>query len=258
MQIDGTPPSSDRLKSFTLDKNELTKLLSLKLADLDLINFGLFAVEASRRGKFMVMTNFERCLKAGEYLLELAKFGHRLTFCFGWFPHDGSGLTYRSFLRELHHFYKLGRSLQGAEREAHLENLLSCHRDMLSFAGDAAKAKLLSAPDDAACGPLIPTRDPPALRLLRSYEARREHMDDTLSTMTPSAQLAPVHALSQAPTDASDAAAGKGTRRATKRPTSSVEASGSKAHLLRHDGDVVCIGNDRFSLNALRHKLGND
>eukprot|EP00965_Chrysotila_dentata_P001400 45712-Pleurochrysis_carterae.AAC.1 len=60
----------------------------------------------------MVMTNFERCLKAGEYLLEFAKFGHRLTIGFGWSPHDDSGLTYRSFLLELHHFYKLGRSLQ--------------------------------------------------------------------------------------------------------------------------------------------------
>eukprot|EP00965_Chrysotila_dentata_P162803 5376525-Pleurochrysis_carterae.AAC.1 len=27
-------------------------------------------------------------------------------------------------------------------------------------------------------------RDPPSLRLLRSYEARHEHMDDTLATMT--------------------------------------------------------------------------
>eukprot|EP00965_Chrysotila_dentata_P054471 1807571-Pleurochrysis_carterae.AAC.1 len=76
--------------------------------------------------------------------------------------------------------------------------------------------------------------------------------------MTPSAQLAPVHALSHAPTDASDAAAGKGTRRAVQRPTSGVEAPGSQAHLVRYDGDVVFIGNDRFSLNALRHKLGND
>eukprot|EP00965_Chrysotila_dentata_P054071 1794428-Pleurochrysis_carterae.AAC.1 len=72
MQTDGSPPASDRLRSFTLDKNELAKLLSLKLADLDLVNFGVFAVEASRRGKLMVVTNFERCLKAGEYLLELA------------------------------------------------------------------------------------------------------------------------------------------------------------------------------------------
>eukprot|EP00965_Chrysotila_dentata_P087679 2894637-Pleurochrysis_carterae.AAC.1 len=71
----------------------------------------------------MVMTNFERCLKAGEYLLELAEFGHRLKVGFGWSPHDGSGLTYRSFLLELHHFYKLGRSLQGSEREAQLAGL---------------------------------------------------------------------------------------------------------------------------------------
>eukprot|EP00965_Chrysotila_dentata_P020868 690936-Pleurochrysis_carterae.AAC.1 len=73
MQTDGSPPASDRLKSFTLDNNKLAKLLALKLADLDLINFGNFAAEASRRGKLMmVMTNFERCLKSGEYLLELA------------------------------------------------------------------------------------------------------------------------------------------------------------------------------------------
>eukprot|EP00965_Chrysotila_dentata_P091413 3018035-Pleurochrysis_carterae.AAC.1 len=67
MQTDGSPPASDRLKSFALDKNDLAKLLSLRvrLADLDLINFGIFATEASRRGKLMVMTNFERCLKAG-------------------------------------------------------------------------------------------------------------------------------------------------------------------------------------------------
>eukprot|EP00965_Chrysotila_dentata_P164940 5445947-Pleurochrysis_carterae.AAC.1 len=65
MQTDGSPPASDRLKSYTLDKNELAKLLALKLADLDLINFGIFAAEASRRGKLMIMTNFERCLKSG-------------------------------------------------------------------------------------------------------------------------------------------------------------------------------------------------
>eukprot|EP00965_Chrysotila_dentata_P217435 6189993-Pleurochrysis_carterae.AAC.1 len=49
MQTDGSPPASDRLKSFTIDKNELSKLLSLKLAVLDLINFGNFAAEALRR-----------------------------------------------------------------------------------------------------------------------------------------------------------------------------------------------------------------
>eukprot|EP00965_Chrysotila_dentata_P034051 1133913-Pleurochrysis_carterae.AAC.1 len=75
MQTDGSSPANDRLKSFTLDKNELSKLLSFKLADLDLINFGIFAAEASRQGKLMVMTNFELCLKAGEYLLELAELG---------------------------------------------------------------------------------------------------------------------------------------------------------------------------------------
>eukprot|EP00965_Chrysotila_dentata_P212462 6187050-Pleurochrysis_carterae.AAC.7 len=106
----------------------------------------------SRRGKLMVMTNFERYLKAGECLLELAEFGHRLMVMgFGWSPHDGSGLTYRSFLLELLHFYKLKRSLQGSAREAHLEHFVTCYRDTLSFAvGGAAKAKLLSAPDDAS------------------------------------------------------------------------------------------------------------
>eukprot|EP00965_Chrysotila_dentata_P187159 6171957-Pleurochrysis_carterae.AAC.3 len=44
----------------------------------------------------MVMTNFERCLKAGENLLELAEFAHRLAVGFGWSQHDGLGLTYRS------------------------------------------------------------------------------------------------------------------------------------------------------------------
>ena len=83
LQTDGSPPASDRLKSFALDKNELAKLLSLKLADLDLINFGIFATEASRRGKLMVMTTFKRCSKAGQYLLELAESGHRLTVGFG-------------------------------------------------------------------------------------------------------------------------------------------------------------------------------
>eukprot|EP00965_Chrysotila_dentata_P258081 6213095-Pleurochrysis_carterae.AAC.3 len=161
------------------------------------------------------MTNFERCLKSGEYLLELAEFDHRLTVGFGWPPHDGSGLTYRSFFLELHYFYKLGRSLQGAEREEHLEHLLTCYRDTLNFAGSAAKAKLLSFPDDEAFGTLVPSRDPPALRLLRSYEARREHMDDTLATMTPSAQLEPVHALAHAMPDPHGVVdSGKAARRA--------------------------------------------
>eukprot|EP00965_Chrysotila_dentata_P231364 6198313-Pleurochrysis_carterae.AAC.5 len=100
-------------------------------------------------------------------------------------------------------------------------------------------------------------RDSPSLRLLRSYEARREHMDDTLATMTLSAQLAPVHALSDAQADGSDPAAGKAARRAAQQPTQTKEAR-SKAHLVRYDGDVVSVGNDRFSINALRHKLGND
>eukprot|EP00965_Chrysotila_dentata_P143840 4752370-Pleurochrysis_carterae.AAC.1 len=258
MQTDGSPPASDRLKSFTLDSNELAKLLAFKLADLDLIDFGVFAAEASRRGKLMVKTNFERCLKSGEYLFELAEFGHRFTVGFGWSPHDGSGLTYRSFLLELHHFYKLGRSIQGAEREAHLKHLLTYYRDTLNFAGDAAKAKLLSSPDSEAFGALVPSRDPPALRLLRSYEARREHMDDTRATITPSAQLVPVHALLHAVPDASHFGAGNAARRAAQQLRASKEAPGSKAHLVRYDGDVVSIGNDTFSINALRHKLGND
>eukprot|EP00965_Chrysotila_dentata_P102303 3377378-Pleurochrysis_carterae.AAC.1 len=76
--------------------------------------------------------------------------------------------------------------------------------------------------------------------------------------MTPSAQLAPVHALSDAQPDRSDPAAGKAARRAAQQPTQTKEAPGSKAHLVRYDGDVVSVGNDRFSINALRHKSGND
>eukprot|EP00965_Chrysotila_dentata_P140186 4634530-Pleurochrysis_carterae.AAC.1 len=59
-------------------------------------------------------------------------------------------------------------------------------------------------------------RDPPSLRLLRSYEARREHMDDTLATMTPSAQLAPVHALSDAQSPVSDPASRRTARGAAQ------------------------------------------
>eukprot|EP00965_Chrysotila_dentata_P193098 6175547-Pleurochrysis_carterae.AAC.1 len=83
-------------------------------------------------------------------------------------------------------------------------------------------------------------------------------MDDTLATMTSSAQLAPVHALSDAQPDASDPAYGKATRRATQQPTQTKEAPGSKAHLVRYDGNVVFIGNDKFPINTLRQKLGND
>eukprot|EP00965_Chrysotila_dentata_P178293 5888823-Pleurochrysis_carterae.AAC.1 len=54
MQTDGSPPAGDRLKSFTLDKSMLAKLLALKLVDPDLINFGIFTAKASRRGKLMV------------------------------------------------------------------------------------------------------------------------------------------------------------------------------------------------------------
>eukprot|EP00965_Chrysotila_dentata_P101613 3354872-Pleurochrysis_carterae.AAC.1 len=101
-------------------------------------------------------------------------------------------------------------------------------------------------------------RDPPPLRLLRSYEARREHTDDTLPTMTPSAQLAPVHALSDAQRQASDPAPGRAARGAAQQLAQVREAPGSKAHLVRYGGNIVSIGNDKFSINALRHKLGND
>eukprot|EP00965_Chrysotila_dentata_P249362 6208865-Pleurochrysis_carterae.AAC.1 len=84
-------------------------------------------------------------------------------------------------------------------------------------------------------------------------------MNDTLATsMTPSAQLAPVHALSDAQSDVSDPASGKAARRAAQQPTQTKEAPGSKAHLVRYDGNVVSIGNDKFSINTLRHKSGND
>eukprot|EP00965_Chrysotila_dentata_P183724 6066442-Pleurochrysis_carterae.AAC.1 len=67
-------------------------------------------------------------------------------------------------------------------------------------------------------------RDPPSLRLLHSYEARREHMDDTLATITRSAQLAPVHALSDTPSEPSDPAPGKAARRAAQQLTQTKEA----------------------------------
>eukprot|EP00965_Chrysotila_dentata_P256141 6212451-Pleurochrysis_carterae.AAC.4 len=62
-------------------------------------------------------------------------------------------------------------------------------------------------------------RDPPSLRLLHSYKARRERMDDTLATTTLSAQLAPMYAFSDAPPDVSDPASGKAARRAAQQPT---------------------------------------
>eukprot|EP00965_Chrysotila_dentata_P053300 1769120-Pleurochrysis_carterae.AAC.1 len=76
--------------------------------------------------------------------------------------------------------------------------------------------------------------------------------------MTPSAQLAPVHALSDAQPGGSNPAAGKAARRAAQQPMQAKEAPGLKAHLVRYDGDVLSVGNDRFSINALCHKLGND
>eukprot|EP00965_Chrysotila_dentata_P165444 5463628-Pleurochrysis_carterae.AAC.1 len=51
---------------------------------------------------------------------------------------------------------------------------------------------------------------------------------------------------------------GKAARRAAQQPHAGKEAPGSKAHLVRYDGDVVSVGNDKFSINTLRHKLGND
>eukprot|EP00965_Chrysotila_dentata_P203482 6181745-Pleurochrysis_carterae.AAC.1 len=163
-------------------------------------------------------------------------------------------VTYRSFLLKLHYFYKLGdlrRSLQGAERGAHLEHLLTCYRDTLNFAGDAAKAKLLSSPDDEAFGTLAPSRDPPALRLLRSYEARREHMDAHTRAATPS-RMRCLTSLTLL------VASGSAARRAAQQPHAGKAAPGSKAHLVRYHGDVVSVGNDRFFINALRNKLGNE
>eukprot|EP00965_Chrysotila_dentata_P161156 5321316-Pleurochrysis_carterae.AAC.1 len=85
-------------------------------------------------------------------------------------------------------------------------------------------------------------------------------MDDTLATMSPSAQLEPVHALAApAMPDANHVAgADKAARRAAQQLHTGNETPGSKAHLIRYDGDVVSVGNDRFSINALRHKLCND
>eukprot|EP00965_Chrysotila_dentata_P081135 2678200-Pleurochrysis_carterae.AAC.4 len=77
--------------------------------------------------------------------------------------------------------------------------------------------------------------------------------------MTLSAQLiASLQALSHAQPDASNPASGKAVRRAAQQPTQTKDAPGSKAHLVRYDDNVVFIGNDKFSINALRHKLGND
>eukprot|EP00965_Chrysotila_dentata_P052117 1729685-Pleurochrysis_carterae.AAC.1 len=72
----------------------------------------------------MVLNNFERCLKAGEYLLELAEFGHRLTVGFGWSPHDGSGLTYRFSFSSSTPSTSLGAACK-AQSERHTSNTLS-------------------------------------------------------------------------------------------------------------------------------------
>eukprot|EP00965_Chrysotila_dentata_P047980 1591507-Pleurochrysis_carterae.AAC.1 len=77
--------------------------------------------------------------------------------------------------------------------------------------------------------------------------------------MTPSAQLAPVHALSHVMLDAPHVSnSSSAARRAAQQLHTSREAPGSKVHLVRYDGNVVSVENDRFSINALRHKLGND
>eukprot|EP00965_Chrysotila_dentata_P176232 5819188-Pleurochrysis_carterae.AAC.1 len=84
-------------------------------------------------------------------------------------------------------------------------------------------------------------------------------MDDTLATMTPSAQLEPVHALAHAMPDPRGVVdSGKSAWRAAQQPHTGKEAPGSKARLVRYEGGVVSVRNDNFSLNALRHKLGND
>eukprot|EP00965_Chrysotila_dentata_P008895 289676-Pleurochrysis_carterae.AAC.1 len=76
--------------------------------------------------------------------------------------------------------------------------------------------------------------------------------------MTPSAQLAPVHALSHAKPEALDNRARKVARRAAPQPQAGKETPGSKTHLVRYDGDVVSIGNNKSSIHAFRHKLGNE
>eukprot|EP00965_Chrysotila_dentata_P147505 4869419-Pleurochrysis_carterae.AAC.1 len=64
-------------------------------------------------------------------------------------------------------------------------------------------------------------------------------MDDTLATMTPSAQLASVHALSDAQPPAFDPAIERAARGAARQLAQVKEAPpGSKAHLVRYDGDV--------------------
>eukprot|EP00965_Chrysotila_dentata_P023469 778013-Pleurochrysis_carterae.AAC.1 len=100
-------------------------------------------------------------------------------------------------------------------------------------------------------------RDPPSLRLLRSCEARREHMDDTLATMTPSARLAPVHALSDAQPDVSDPASGipRAAPPNSPRRLRRHDRDPRRTCVVRYDGNVVYIGNDKFFINALRHKI---
>eukprot|EP00965_Chrysotila_dentata_P004368 141936-Pleurochrysis_carterae.AAC.1 len=83
-------------------------------------------------------------------------------------------------------------------------------------------------------------------------------MDVKVATMTPSAQHSPMHALSHATPDAPSTGAGEAARCAAQQPNAGNEAPGSKAHLVRYDGDVVSIGNERFSVHTFRLKLGND
>eukprot|EP00965_Chrysotila_dentata_P009226 300565-Pleurochrysis_carterae.AAC.1 len=63
-------------------------------------------------------------------------------------------------------------------------------------------------------------------------------MDDTLAAMTPCAQLEPVHALAHAmPDPGGGADSGNAARRAAQQPRTGKEAPGSKAHLVRYEGD---------------------
>eukprot|EP00965_Chrysotila_dentata_P244384 6205954-Pleurochrysis_carterae.AAC.1 len=67
-------------------------------------------------------------------------------------------------------------------------------------------------------------------------------MDDKLATMTPSARLTPVHALLHAMPEAPDSGAGKAARRAAQQLNVCKEAPGSKANLVRYDGQSGMTG----------------
>eukprot|EP00965_Chrysotila_dentata_P076795 2535363-Pleurochrysis_carterae.AAC.1 len=71
-------------------------------------------------------------------------------------------------------------------------------------------------------------------------------MDDTLATMTPSAQLEPLHALAHAMPDPRGVVdSGKAARRAAQQPHTGKEAPGSKAHLVRYEGVRRCLRQER-------------